>query len=186
MIRIGSLSLVMLLFFSLSIGAFPAGADEHNHGEPHQGHEAAHGGCLSEIDACEVGHAEIRLDKDVLQCWFVGGGKHTDRAVRVPDEEIVLAVTPDKGPPRTLVLEPKPMRLAGEQVGDCSYFEGRAEWLAGITAFRASGKVHFKGRERELRIDFPKACGTAHTHHRHGEAEAEREAHHEHHGNKEE
>ncbi len=180
MIRMGSLSLVMPLFFSLSIGMFPAGADEHKHGEHHRGHEAAHGGCLIEIEACKVGHAEIKLEKDVLQCWFVGGGKHTDRAVRVPDEEIVLAVTPDKGPPRTVVLEPKPIRLAGEQVGDCSYFEGRAEWLAEITAFRASGKVHFKGRQRELEIDFPKGCGAAHTHHRHGEARAEKEAHHEH------
>ncbi len=42
---------------------------------------------------------------------------------------------------RSLVLMAKPLKLAEETVGHCSYFEGRAPWLRGLTTFVADGKL---------------------------------------------
>jgi hypothetical protein len=121
------------------------------------GHEAHHGGCLNAIETCEVGHAEIKIEGDLLRCWFVGGESHTDQAVRVTDKEIVLAVKLADGQLKSLTLQPKPNQLANEKVGDCSYFEGHADWLKGITEFKADGKVSCRGKEnRALTIEFPK------------------------------
>jgi predicted lipoprotein len=118
-------------------------------------HEAHHGGCLNAIETCAVGHAEVKLDGDVIKVWFVGGESQTDKAVRVSDKQIVLAVTPDGGQEKTLTLEAKPNELAEEKVGDCSYFEGKADWLAGVNKCTATGKVHHTGKERPIRIEYP-------------------------------
>ena len=118
-------------------------------------HEAHHGGCLNAIETCAVGHAEVKLDGDVLKVWFVGGENQTNKAVRVSDKQIVLAVSPAGGQERTLTLDPKPNELAEEKVGDCSFFQGKADWLAGVKKFTAAGKVHHTGKERPIKIEYP-------------------------------
>ena len=119
------------------------------------GHEAYHGGCLNAIETCAVGHAEIKVESATLQCWFVGGENETGKAVRVSNAEITLTVKTEDGQQQNLTLSAKPLELAGEKVGDCSYFEGEAAWLSGIKKFDATGKVNFKGQERTVKIEFP-------------------------------
>ena len=123
--------------------------------QPATKHEAHHGGCLNAIETCAVGHAEVKLQGDVLKLWLVGGENETDKAIRVSDKQLALAVTPDGGKETALTLDAKPSALAEEKVGDCSYFEGRADWLAGVKKFTASGKVNLKGQERPIKIEFP-------------------------------
>lgn len=118
-------------------------------------HEAHHGGCLNAIETCAVGHAEVKVEGDVLKVWFVGGENETDKAVRVSDMQIALAIKPDSGQEVSLTLEAKPNELADEKVGDCSHFEGKAAWLAGVKKFTAGGKVNLKGKERPIKIEFP-------------------------------
>ena len=114
-------------------------------------HKAMHGGSLNAIVTCENGHAEVKLDGDKLQLWFVGGGPNTDKSVRVPDRSIYIQIDG-----KTLVLKPQPLELAGEKVGDCSHFEGTAPWLKGIAEFTAKGRITFKGTKMPLRIEYPK------------------------------
>ena len=118
-------------------------------------HEAHHAGCLNAIETCAVGHAEVKLEGDVMKVWFVGGENQTDKAVRVSDKQIVLAVTPAGGQQKTLALDPKPNELAEEKVGDCSCFQGKAGWLAGVKNFTATGKIHHTGKERPIKIEYP-------------------------------
>ena len=119
-------------------------------------HKAHHQGCLNAIETCEVGHAETKIEGDTLKVWFVGGGTDTGRAVRVPDQTINLTIiTPDKKT-KNLILYPKPNILAEEKPGDCSFFEGKAPWLIGLKEFNAAGKVNFKGKERNIIIEYPK------------------------------
>jgi hypothetical protein len=120
-----------------------------------KGHEAHHGGVLNAIELCSIGHAEVKIEGSILRCWFVGGENETDKAVRVPDAEIRLNVKLDGGEEKPLVLAAKPIDLAGEKVGDCSYFEGAADWLKDAKKFSAIGTVHCKGKERAIRIEFP-------------------------------
>ena len=119
-------------------------------------HTAYHGGCLNALGTCAAGHAEVKIEGDELKCWFVGGENQTDKAVRATDREIVLTVTPKGGQEKKLTLLPRPDRLADEMVGDCSYFGGKADWLAGVTEFKATGLVNCKGQERKLTIEYPK------------------------------
>ena len=118
-------------------------------------HKAAHGGSLNAIVTCENGHAEVKLDGNKMQMWFVGGGPNTDKSIRVPDKSISLQIDA-KGSKKTLILTPKPLELAGEKVGDCSYFEGNAPWLNGTKEFNASGQITFKGKNMPLKIEYPK------------------------------
>jgi len=119
-------------------------------------HKAAHGGCLNAIGTCENGHAEVKIEGNVLMLWFVGGGSDTDKAVRIPDKEISLSVTLDgEKEAKTLVLKAKPNELAEEKEGDCSHFEGQADWLKDAKKFAATGKVTFKGKKQDLRIEYP-------------------------------
>ena len=123
--------------------------------QPEAKHEAHHGGCLNAIETCAVGHAEVKIDGDVLKVWFVGGENETDKAVRVSDKQIILAVTPDGGQEKSLTLEAKPNELAQEKAGDCSAFEGKADWLNGVKKFTATGKVNLKGKHRPIKIEYP-------------------------------
>jgi len=118
-------------------------------------HEAHHGGCLNAIETCALGHAEVKIEGDVMKVWFVGGESQTDKAVRVSDKQIVLTVKPDGGQEKALILEAKPIELAQEKVGDCSYFEGKADWLVGVKKFTATGKVNHTGKERPIKIEYP-------------------------------
>lgn len=117
-------------------------------------HKAVHGGSLNAIVTCENGHAEVKFDSGKLQLWFVGGGPDTNKAVRVPDKSISIQVKTNNGV-KTLVLNPKPLDLAGEKVGDCSYFEGSAPWLNGIAKFDANGRITFRGKKMPLKIEYP-------------------------------
>ena len=81
--------------------------------KPEEKHEAHHGGCLNAIETCAVGHAEVKLDGDVLKVWFVGGENETDKAVRVTDKQIALAVKPDGGQEKSLTLEARPIEPSG-------------------------------------------------------------------------
>lgn len=130
--------------------------DHHGHEHGEGEHKSAHGGVLNAIVTCENGHAEVKVDGDVMRLWFVGGGSDTTRAVRVPESEIQLSVVPATGAePRTLMLRAVPDALAEEKEGDCSHFEGKADWLEGLNAFVATAQVVFKGTRQELRIEYP-------------------------------
>ena len=121
-----------------------------------EGHKTAHGGCLNAIGTCEIGHAEVKVEDGKLRLWFVGGGSDTLKAIRVTDKEIALSVKIEGvSDAKAITLMPKPNALAEEQVGDCSRFEGTADWLKGAGKFVATGRVTFRGQLRELRIEFP-------------------------------
>ncbi len=120
-------------------------------------HKTIHHGCLNAIGSCENGHAEVRIDGNTMKLWFVGGGTDTDKAVRVGDSEITLAVTLEgqKNGTQKLVLVAKPDELAEEKVGDCSAFEGSAKWLKNAGKFVAVATIKFKGKIQTLRIEYP-------------------------------
>jgi hypothetical protein len=109
------------------------------------------------VVTCENGHAEVKIADDVLQCWLVGGGPNTGVSVPIGDKSITLKITPvGEGMTRTLVLMAKPLKLAEETVGHCSYFEGRASWLKGLSAFSAEGTLkHYRGKAQPIRIEYP-------------------------------
>jgi len=120
------------------------------------GHKTAHGGCLNALGTCEIGHAEVKLDGVTLKLWFVGGGNDTEKAVRVPDKEIVLSVTLDgQDEAKAIILKAKPNELAEEKEGDCSAFEGTADWLKGVSKLTAKGTVQFKGKTQNIIIELP-------------------------------
>ncbi len=75
--------------------------------------------------------------------------------MRVPDASIALAITLTGQPPRTLVLPARPLILAEETVGSCSYFEASADWLSGVAAFTATGSLTFNGKKADLVIEYP-------------------------------
>ncbi|MGD0090989.1 MAG: hypothetical protein ABSE73_13810 [Planctomycetota bacterium] len=127
------------------------------------GHEAAHGGCLNELCECENGHAEVKVEGNLLRLWFVGGGNDTKKSVRVPDKELTLTVKGSNGAAdKQVVLKAKPIELAEEKVGDCSCFEGQADWLKDVKEFVATGSVMFKGKKTAIRIEYPKGYDPDH------------------------
>ncbi len=130
--------LVLLLLAAFAL------AEEHHH-------HAAHGGVLNEIGSCAHGHAEVKIEGTRLRLWFVGGGHHTDDAVRIPEREVFL--TDATG--RRITLQPTPLVIAEETVGDCSAFAGEAPWLAGLAEGRLTGSVTFKGKPVTLVITWP-------------------------------
>ena len=132
-----------------------AGEDK-GQGEKKGEHKAAHGGCLNALGACEIGHAEVKIEGDVLRLWFVGGGTDTEKAVRIPDKEITLTVTLEgEKTAKSLLLKAKPNELAEEKEGDCSRFEGNADWLKGVKKFVGTGTATFKGKKQDIRIEYP-------------------------------
>ena len=124
--------------------------------EASHGHVAAHGGCLNELGECENGHAEVKIDDKKFRLWFVGGGTQTTKAVRVAAASITLTTKVESGKPaQTITLTAKPLTLAEEKVGDCSYFEGEADWLKDVKRLTLTGKVLFKGSETAIMIEWP-------------------------------
>jgi hypothetical protein len=153
---LGAVVLVAIIFTGCSRKTAPVAMKDGSTASGQKAkHFAAHDGSLNAIVTCENGHAEVKLDGDKLQLWFVGGGVNTDKSVRVPDKSIRIQVTTDSGA-KTLVLNPKPLDLAGEKVGDCSYFESTAPWLKGLAKFTADGQVTFSGKKMPLKIEYPK------------------------------
>jgi hypothetical protein len=119
-------------------------------------HKAVHGGSLNALGTCENGHVEVKVEGDVLKLWFVGGGSDTDKAVRIPDKDFVLTVTPQGSrETKMLVLKAKPIEIAEETVGKCSHFEGEADWLKDVREFVATGSVIFKGRSQAILVEYP-------------------------------
>lgn len=165
-------AMAALMFFAFGLSA----ADSNTGGEHHDdqgkhgnGHVAAHGGALSAIETCAVGHLEAKLEGGTLSVWFVGGDGATTTAVRVAAREIPLLVATGHGENvRPLTLNAKPLALAEETAGDCSHFAATAEWLKDAKAFIAVGVVKFKGKPRVLRIDFPKGFDPDHDGHHEG------------------
>jgi len=118
-------------------------------------HKTAHGGSLNAIVTCENGHAEVILEGAKLRLWFVGGGTDTTKSVRVTDPSFTLNIKVGSTI-KSLTLAAKPLELAGEKIGDCSYFEGSMPELKNAKEFTADGNVTFKGRKMPIRIEYPK------------------------------
>jgi len=123
--------------------------------EPEAKHKAPHGGCLNALGSCENGHAEVKLEGETLKLWFVGGGTDTEKAVRVPDKQIGIDITPSGSLTKTIFLKAKPDELAEEKVGDCSHFEGSGKWLKGVWKFKAEGVTIFKGKTQKIIVEYP-------------------------------
>jgi hypothetical protein len=142
---------------TLAALVFGCGKDGLHDQEDHTGeHKAVHGGSLNALGTCENGHAEVKVEGDIMKLWFVGGGSDTDKSVRVPDKEFMLTVTPKGGKgTKTLMLKAKPIEIAEETVGSCSHFEGQGDWLRGVYEFMATGSVSFKGRAQAIRVEYP-------------------------------
>jgi hypothetical protein len=144
-----------LFFAACAVLALLTPLTAHDHDEGH-GHTAAHGGCLNELGACENGHAEVKIEGTRLRLWLVGGGQDTTKAVPIADPSITLTTKAANGQPsHILVLLAKPLVLGDETVGHCSYFEGEAAWLNGLTDLEATGTITFKGAKTDLIIDWP-------------------------------
>lgn len=119
------------------------------------GHKSAHGGSLNAIVTCENGHAEVKIEDSKLCMWLVGGGTDTVNSVRIPDKSISLNMK-FGNQTKTLKLKAKPLLLAGEKIGNCSYFEGSMPELANIKEFAADSQITFKGKKVPLKIEYPK------------------------------
>jgi hypothetical protein len=133
-------------------------------GRHHGHHEAYHDGVLNVIGR-EDGHIEVRVKGDTLEAWFVGGGDDTNRSVPIKAEEVFLKVRiPGQSGERSLVLKAAPLRLAGEKVGKCSHFVGRAVWLSEGRQFEAVGEVVFRGVDHKLFIKYPHGYDPMHDH----------------------
>lgn len=118
-------------------------------------HKAYHQGSLNAIETCEVGHAEAKIEGDLLKVWFVGGGADTGKSVKITDQAIIIKIVTQQKETKELTLDPKPDALAEETIGNCSYFEGKAKWIQGLKKFSATGNVNFKGKIRKLIIEYP-------------------------------
>ena len=119
------------------------------------GHEeSVHGGCLNVIGD-DLAHAEVRVEDGVFQCWFVEGGTETDKALRIAADTVELTLKFPDGSEKPLTLVAKPIELADEKSGYCSYYEAAADWLKTKKKFTATGEVHLKGGTWPLRIHYP-------------------------------
>jgi hypothetical protein len=154
----------IFLFQVLLLNDWTAAQDDQHKKHHHSGHhEAHHGGALNVISKCEIGHLEVRIEGDLLEAWFVGGGSDTHRSVPIQAEALNLAVTLPDGRKRTLVLKANPMKLAGEKTGHCSRFSARADWLQAVNEFEARGEIVFKGVQQQLLIKYPEGYDPDHS-----------------------
>jgi hypothetical protein len=153
-----------VLFQIFCLNNWTAAQDDQHKKHHHSGHhEAHHGGALNVISKCEIGHLEVRIEGDLLEAWFVGGGGDTHRSVPIQAEAIDLAVRLPAGRKRTLVLKTDPMKLAGEKTGYCSRFSARADWLQAVNEFEARGEIVFKGVQQPLLIKYPEGYDPDHS-----------------------
>ena len=154
-----------IVFFGSPL-VYSTDTDKHHRKDSHHHdhHKAHHGGVLNVIGRCETGHIEIRLEGDTLEAWLVGGGHDTDRSMPIKAQEIPLTISiPGQGK-KSLILKADPMRLAGEKVGHCSRFIGKADWLKDVKKFEARGELIFKGVPQKLVVRYPEGFDPEHGH----------------------
>ena len=183
LMKFNTIKIIVFSITFFTVMAFPVFADagnthddDNHHTKSHHGdhHKAHHGGCLNAIDNCELAHIEVKVSENKLKCWFVGGGHDTNKAVRIPEKQIILSIKFGNSEDRKLTLKAVPIVLAEETVGDCSYFEAKAEWLSSLKEFQAFGKAKVKGKIRDIEIHYPEGYDPDHEH------EHKREHGHEH------
>lgn len=117
------------------------GKDEHA-GHDHEGshkhqHRAPHGGTAVVLGK-EAFHLELvrNADAGLLTCYVLDG--HMESFVRITAPQLNIETTVSNVT-RTLELLPVANAATGENNGDTSQFEARAEWLKTTTNF--TGKV---------------------------------------------
>ncbi len=160
---LGIIIIWVVLFQTMLLNDWIGAQDHHDEKHHHSGRHKAHrGGVLNVISKCEIGHIEVRIEENVLEAWFVDGGRDTHRSVPIQAEEIALVVTLPDGGERTLLLKADPLKLSGEKFGSCSHFSARAIWLKEVNEFEARSEIVFKGTRRPLIIKYPEGYGSAH------------------------
>ncbi len=138
-------------------------AKEHDHSGEHA-HKAPHSGCLNEIGSCETGHVEVLVTDGRIEIFLLAGGHEISRSVRVPEKAIILRSWAEDGSVRKIELEPEPLELGGEKIGDCSHFAGSANWLKSSAPFEAYGWLMFRGAVRPIVVHYPKGYAPSHRH----------------------
>ena len=144
-------------------------ADHEHHGQ-HR-HKAPHGGALNAIEKCALGHVEAVLEGKKLTLYFVGGHDKTETSLPIKAEKFELRVTLEDGSEKLIELIAKPLKLAGEKVGNCSRFEGEGDFLEGVERFEATGRVEVNGVMRTLTIKYPEGFHPDHDEREHHEHE---------------
>lgn len=144
-----------------------------------QVHKAPHGGVLSEIEACGIGHVEMVINGDQMVLWFLDEGHNVDRTVPIIEERIPLSIITDKGKRIELQAIASPMKLAGEKLGRCSHFVAQVEGLSELKNFECYGWVRFKGETRPLYMRFPEGV-SSHEHSDEEDSCCEHEHEHDH------
>jgi hypothetical protein len=117
---------------------------------------------LNAIESCAVGHIEAVLDGKKLTLYFLGGHDRTDTSLPIKGDKLELDIRLEDGSETSLELAANPMKLAGEEVGRCSRFEGESDFLEGIKNFEASGQVEIDGKMRRLTIKYPEGFHPGH------------------------
>ncbi|MFH2064310.1 MAG: hypothetical protein ABIK15_03795 [Pseudomonadota bacterium] len=176
---IKNIKIIGLMITLYAVMAFPVFGDDQpkddhdtHHADSHMEHhhKTHHGGCLNAVTMCEIAHIEVKVSGDVMKCWFVGGGHDTDKAVHIPEKQIILSVKFGNNEQKKLILKAKPIELAEETIGHCSCFEGQADWLSSLKEFKAYGKATVKGKIRDIEIHYPEGYDPDHEHkHEHSE-----------------
>jgi len=134
-----------------------------------ESHKAPHNGVLNAIEKCSVGHVEALLEGNKLTLYFVGGHDKTTTSLPIAAESMELSIELENGSEKILVLDAKPMKLAGEKIGNCSRFEVADDFLKGITRFDASSEVEINGTLRTITIHYPEGYHPGHKEHEHHE-----------------
>lgn len=118
-------------------------------------HAAPHGGFLSTIEGCALGHVEYRLLAGKLEMWFLDGGESISRSIPLPEPCFPLTLVASDTTRLELIMMADPLRLAGEKAGHCSHFTATSDSLQGLATFTGYGWVRFKGAMRPLQITYP-------------------------------
>lgn len=118
-------------------------------------HRAPHGGSLSVIEGCGLGHVELKIDGERLELWFLDGGDKTDRSVPIIESGFPLSLIATDGRRVETAVTADPLTLAGEKKERCSHFVATVPGLSDLKEFTAFAWVRFKGEMRPLRIAHP-------------------------------
>ena len=173
LVMIGSLLLSMITSSQAetahSAPSQPAATSHHAH---QHDHTAPHGGSLSTIEGCALGHVESKLSEGKLEMWFLDGGESISRSIPLPEPRFPLTLVATDATRLELIMMADPLRLAGEKAGRCSHFMAASDSLKGLAMFKGYAWVRFKGAMRPLQITYP-AESESH--------DAENAEHHDHH-----